>query len=101
MSDPFNQKHMEAEFMEIFGALDKHLESLYQSVSPTNSGSVYVLGDGAPCALDAVIMGSLWAHFLEDPTPNAIMRKNFPFVCRWADSNMLAAVKVIQEYSFD
>lgn len=51
------QRAAEEELLRIYTALDKHLEN-----------HQFILG-AAPCAVDAVLVGGLRAHFLEDPWP--------------------------------
>lgn len=88
MEDKDNQKRMEEEFLEIFTALNKHLEHLYEVSSKDQQQKVFVLGDGAPCALDAVLLGGIYAHFYQDPIPRSIIQSRFPFISKWLTENL-------------
>jgi len=90
MEDKDNQKRMEEEFLEIFTALNKHLEHLYEVSSKDQQQKVFVLGDGAPCALDAVLLGGIYAHFYQDPIPRSIIQSRFPFISKWLTENFYA-----------
>lgn len=61
----------EEELLRIHTALDQHLAT-----------HRYVLGD-APCAIDAVLMGGLRAHFLIDPWPRRFLA-GLEHLRRWA-----------------
>lgn len=81
VSEEHEQKAVEAEFIEVFTALEKHIEKVRASML---KGQVFVLGS-TPCAVDAVLAGSLWAHFASDPAAVSALKEHCPGVLTWAD----------------
>ena len=70
-TDPEPQRRAaEDEYERILEALDAQLGE-----------TRFSLGD-RPCAVDAVLLGGLWAHFDADPVPRRLVRK-FERVTRW------------------
>jgi hypothetical protein len=71
-SSPTQQKESENEIVRIFAALDEHLKT-----------HKFVFGD-VPTAVDAVLMGGLRAHFLNDIYPKSLLEP-YPNVQKWHD----------------
>ena len=67
------QEQAELEYIRIVEAMDEQLQE-----------SRYLLGD-RPSAVDCIVLGGLWAHTNNDPTPKKMMA-NYPRVTDWADS---------------
>lgn len=67
------QEQAELEYVRIVEAMDEQLKE-----------SRYLLGD-RPSAVDCIVLGGLWAHTNNDPTPKKMMA-NYPRVTDWADN---------------
>ncbi len=72
VSGPGQQRAAEAEYERMLAALNEQL-----------AHTRYALGD-RPCAVDAVVMGGLVAHFAADPVPRRVVAK-FERVQRWLE----------------
>lgn len=72
MSEPAQQEAGEAEYLRVLQALDAQLAL-----------TKYSLGD-RPCAVDAVLVGGLRAHFAADPVPSRVVAQ-FANVMRWME----------------
>ena len=73
VSEEHQQEAAEAEFNRILAAADAQL-----------SQSKFLLGD-RPCAVDAVVLGGLRAHFDMDPDPRKVVDE-YPAVRQWLDA---------------
>ena len=73
MTDPHQAEQAVAEYDRMLAALDKQL-----------SNTRFALGD-APCAVDAVIVGGLRAHFAADPAPAKVVAQ-YERVTKWLQS---------------
>ena len=66
------QEMAEVEYKRLLRAADTQLQE-----------TRYLMGD-APCAVDAVMLGGLRAHTMNDPAPSRLVRQ-FPHVVKWAE----------------
>lgn len=72
VDQPHAQAHAEAEYRRVIEAADAQLGI-----------TRFLLGD-RPCAVDAVVLGGLRAHFDDDPDPKALIDA-LPNLRRWID----------------